>query len=175
MCTKTLYNYIDKRLLKVRNIDLLLKVQRKVSTTKSKQNNRIFGTSIEERPDEINNRTSFGYWGIDTIVGKKESSSVLLSIDERLTRKRHIVKIPSRSSEAVRIGLQKFTTLIHTPLMKEALMKKITHLFSVSSLRANLLMILLINRSLLLNIGSIICLVKCSIITLLILFFKCSI
>ena len=107
ICTKTLYNYIDKRLLKVRNIDLLLKVKRKVNKTQSKQNNRIFGTSIEERPDEINNRTSFGHWEIDTIVGKKESSSVLLSIDERLTRKRHLVKIPSRSSEAVRIGLQK--------------------------------------------------------------------
>ena len=40
-------------------------------------------------------------------MGKKESSSVLLSLDERLTRKRHLVKIPSRSSDAVRLGLEK--------------------------------------------------------------------
>ena len=71
--TKTLYNYIDKRLLKVRNIDLPLKVRRKSRTDKCKQNKRLFGMSIEERSDEVNNRTAFGHWEIDTIVGKKES------------------------------------------------------------------------------------------------------
>ena len=105
--TKTLYNYIDKRLLKVRNIDLPLRVRRKSRTDKCKQNKRLFGMSIEEISDEVNNRTAFGHWEIDTIVGKKESSSVLLSLDERLTRKRHLVKIPSRSSDAVRLGLEK--------------------------------------------------------------------
>ena len=109
--TKTLYNYIDKRILKVRNIDLPLKVKRKTHTDKCKQNKRLFGTSIEERADEINNRTVFGHWEIDTVVGKKESSSVLLSLDERLTRKRHLVKIPSRSSDAVRLGLEKIAKL----------------------------------------------------------------
>ena len=107
VCTKTLYNYIDQRLLRVRNLDLPLKVKRKNSKSKSNQNKRIFGTSIEERPEEINNRTTFGHWEIDTIVGKRETSPVLLSVDERLTRKRHLVKIPSRSSEAVRLGLEK--------------------------------------------------------------------
>ena len=105
--TKTLYNYIDKRMLKVRNIDLPLKVRRKSRTDKCKQNKRLFGMSIEEISDEVNNRTAFGHWEIDTIVGKKGSSSVLLSLDERLTRKRHLVKIPSRSSDAVRLGLEK--------------------------------------------------------------------
>ena len=107
VCTKTLYNYIDQQLLRVRNIDLPLRVKRKNSICRSNQNKRIFGTSIEERPVEINNRTTFGHWEIDTIVGKKETSPVLLSIDERLTRKRHLVKIPSRSSEAVLLGLEK--------------------------------------------------------------------
>ena len=94
-------------MLKVRNIDLPLKVKRKIQTSRNNQNKRIFETSIEERHEEINNRTEFGHWEIDTIVGKKESSPVLLTLDERLTRKRHIVKIHSRSSEAVRIGLEK--------------------------------------------------------------------
>ena len=109
--TKTLYNYIDKRILKVRNIDLPLKAKRKSHADKRKQNKRLFGTSIEERSDEVNNRTVFGHWEIDTVVGKKESSSVLLSLDERLTRKRHLVKIPSRSSDAVRLGLEKVAKL----------------------------------------------------------------
>ena len=109
--TKTLYSYIDKRMLKVRNIDLPLKVKRKSRTDKYSQNKRLLGMSIEERSDEVNSRTSFGHWEIDTIVGKKESSPVLLALDERLTRKRHLVKIPSRSSEAVRLGLEKIAEL----------------------------------------------------------------
>ena len=49
--TKTLCQYIDKRILKVRNIDLSLKVKRKGHTEKRKQNKRLFGMSIEERVD----------------------------------------------------------------------------------------------------------------------------
>ena len=122
--TKTLYNYIDKRILKVRNIDLPLRVKRKSCTDKCKQNKRLFGMSIEERADEVNNRTVFGHWEIDTIMGKKESSSVLLSLDERLTRKRHLVKIPSRSSEAVRLGLEKIAELYGESF--EAVFKSVT-------------------------------------------------
>ena len=122
--TKTLYNYIDKRILKVRNIDLPLKVKRKSHTDKCKQNKRLFGMSIEERGDEVNNRTVFGHWEIDTVVGKKESSSVLLSLDERLTRKRHLVKIPSRSSDAVRIGIEKIAKLYGESF--EAVFKSVT-------------------------------------------------
>ena len=36
---------------------------------------------------------------------------MLLSLDEMLTRKRHLVKIPSRSSDAVRVGLEKIAEL----------------------------------------------------------------
>ena len=36
---------------------------------------------------------------------------MLLSLDERLTRKRHLVKITSRSSDAVRVGLEKIAEL----------------------------------------------------------------
>lgn len=114
---------------------------------------------MEERPDEINNRTSFGHWEIDT-------SLVLLSIDERLTRKRHLLKIPLQSRESVRLRLekiagyysgnfenvfksvtsdndsefidlastcpnqQKYTTLILIPLIKEDPMKGKTAVFS---------------------------------------------
>ena len=52
--TKTSYNYIDKKLLKVRNIDLQLKVKRKIQTNRNNQNKRSLETSIEERHEEIN-------------------------------------------------------------------------------------------------------------------------
>ena len=40
------------------------------------------------------------------MVGRKESQSVLLTLDERITRFRHIIKIPSRSTQAVEQGLK---------------------------------------------------------------------
>lgn len=106
VCAKTLYNDIDQRLLKVRNIDLLLKVKRKSNVHHGRQNKQLYGTSIEERPEAVNNREEFGHWEIDTVVGKRESAPVLLTIDERTTRYRHVIKIPSRSAEAVKEGIQ---------------------------------------------------------------------
>lgn len=107
VCTKTLYNYIDKGLLKVRNIDLPLRVKRKTKRDKDRKNRRLFGLSIEQRPTEVEDRIEFGHWEIDTVVGTKDSSSVLLTLDERKTRRRHIVKIDSRSCESIEKGLKK--------------------------------------------------------------------
>lgn len=107
VCTKTLYNYIDMGLLKVKNIDLPLRVKRKVKQDVVRKNRRTLGLSIEKRPAEVETREEFGHWEIDTVVGKKESSPVLLTLDERKTRKRHIVKIASRSSKSVEQGLKK--------------------------------------------------------------------
>ena len=63
--------YRQTYFLKIRNIDLPLKVKRKSHTEKRKQNKRLFGMSIEERGDEVNKRTAFGHCEIDTVVGKK--------------------------------------------------------------------------------------------------------
>lgn len=106
VCTKTLYNYIDLTLLKVRNIDLLLKVRLKTKSHRVRKNRRIYGESIENRPIEIADRLTFGHWEIDTIVGTKDTSEVLLTLDERKTRKRIVRKIKSRSSEAVNKALK---------------------------------------------------------------------
>ncbi len=101
VCTKTLYNYIDQSLLRVKNIDLPLKVKLNVKKRKNNKINHILGKSIDERPKEIDNRLEFGHWEIDTIVGTKEKTAVLLTLDERMTRMRIIEKIESKTAEAV--------------------------------------------------------------------------
>lgn len=101
VCAKTLYNYIDQGLLKVRNIDLPLRVRIKNKRQIVKKNRRLYGLSIEERPEYINERKEFGHWEIDTIVGAKGSGPVLLTLDERLTRKRILLKIEAKTDEAV--------------------------------------------------------------------------
>ena len=56
VCTKTLYNYVDLGLLKIKNIDLPEKLSRKTKSKKSRENKRKLGNSIEQRPDSVNTR-----------------------------------------------------------------------------------------------------------------------
>ena len=106
VCTKTLYNYIDQGMMNVRNIDLLLRVRRNNRKVKEAVNKRIYGLSIEQRPAAVDDREEFGHWEIDTIVGTQATSEVLLCLDERKTRMRFLVKIPSRTAAAVREGIR---------------------------------------------------------------------
>lgn len=107
VCTKTLYNYIDAGLMRVKNIDLPLRVKIAGKSRKCRKNRRVMGESIEKRPEKVNERNEFGHWEIDTVVGTRNRSAVLLTIDERVTRQLITVKIPSRSSEAVSEAVKK--------------------------------------------------------------------
>lgn len=102
VCTKTLYNYVDLGILSVSNIDLPIKLRRSTKTARIKRHKKVLGTSIEERPESINNRSNFGHWEIDTVVGKKgKSETALLTLTERMTRKEIIRKIPNKTAESV--------------------------------------------------------------------------
>ena len=59
VCTKTLYNYIQLSLIKVKNIDLPLRVKIKSKSRKSRKNRRIYGESTENRLKNINDRKEF--------------------------------------------------------------------------------------------------------------------
>lgn len=80
--TKTLYNWIDQGLCKVKNLDLLVKVRRRKRSCKPRKNKRIFGKSIEERPADVEKREKFGHWEGDGIVGAHQKGH-LISLVER--------------------------------------------------------------------------------------------
>ena len=102
VCTRTFYNYIDMGLMRIRNIDLPLKVRRSEKGTRIKANKRILGDSIEIRPAHIDERQEFGHWEIDTVIGSKaKDDESLLTIVERVTRNTLIRKIPGKTAEAV--------------------------------------------------------------------------
>lgn len=104
ICTKTIYNYLDKEIfLGISNKDLWIKKdrkKRKYRKIRPATNNKK-GTSISERPIEIEKREQVGHWEIDTVVGKREASSVLLVLTERSTRQELIFKIKSKTQEQV--------------------------------------------------------------------------
>jgi len=54
---KTLYNYIDLKIIDLTNFDLLRKLSFKVRKQKPNANVMILGNSIETRPEHINNRS----------------------------------------------------------------------------------------------------------------------
>lgn len=101
VCTKTLYNYIDQRLLKIRNMDLLLKIHRKPRKNVNRANKRIYGESISQRPKAIEERNEFGHWEIDTVIGKRSGDQVLLTLTERKSREHLIIPLASKCSQAV--------------------------------------------------------------------------
>jgi transposase, IS30 family len=107
VCTKTLYNYINLGLLRITNLDLPLKVKRSTKKKRIKKHKKILGRSISERPSEINDRSEFGHWEIDSVIGKKtKGQPTLLTITERKTRKELIRKLPDQSSESVMNALK---------------------------------------------------------------------
>ena len=106
VCVKTLYNYVDSALLKVRNIDLPLKVRLRLKRLKNRKNLKKLGSSIDERDIAVEYRKEFGHWEIDTVIGRKtKGDSVVLTLVERLTRKYIALQISGKNSTAVAAGI----------------------------------------------------------------------
>lgn len=104
ICTKTLYSYIDKGLfLNISNADLPIKrdgKKRDYRRIKIAHKN-LKGTSIEERPEEVELREEYGHWEMDCVVGKANRGSVLLVLSERKTRQELIFKMAGKTQECV--------------------------------------------------------------------------
>ena len=87
VCTKTLYNYVDLGLINIKNINLPEKLRRSPKKQRIRENKRILGRSIEERPAEIDDRSEFGHWEADLVIGSKSGKDdALLTLIERKTR-----------------------------------------------------------------------------------------
>lgn len=89
ICTKTVYNYIDKNVfMNITNKDLLVKKdgkKRKHRITRVVALKNLTGRSIEDRPQSIENRKEPGHWEMDCVVGK--GKACLLVMTERTSEK----------------------------------------------------------------------------------------
>lgn len=112
ICTKTLYNYIDRGdvFLNLTNKDLPVKREGKKRDYKKIKipHKNLKGTSIEERPAEVESRKEYGHWEMDCVVGKREGSgAVLLVLSERSRREEIIIKMPGKTQESVVASLDR--------------------------------------------------------------------
>jgi len=105
ICTKTLYNYIDKDVFStLTNKDLPVKRNKKKGTYKKVRiaHKNLKGTSIEARPEEIDSRAEYGHWEMDCVVGKRGGSgAVLLVLTERKTKQEIILKMADKTQASV--------------------------------------------------------------------------
>lgn len=84
----TFYRYIeDGVFLTITNKDLPVKRNKdKQKYDRVKPSRAPRGKSIEKRPAEIAERSSFGHWEMDCVVGKKGTKKTFLVLTERYTR-----------------------------------------------------------------------------------------
>ena len=127
ICTKTLYNMIDRGdFHRLTNKNLPVKrnksqrVYKKIGTVAK---NNVKGRSIEQRPQWINERKEVGHWEIDLLVGK--GTTCLQVLTERVTRKELIIRIPNKKQQTIvqtldRLEMQykeHFNTIFHSITM----------------------------------------------------------
>ena len=106
LSTSTLYNELWAGNLPLTPFDLPEALSRKRKSTHPRQNKRIFGRSITERPEEASLRTVCGHWEIDTVVGHRSGrESGVLTLVEKKTDYYIAIKIPGKDSESVMTAL----------------------------------------------------------------------
>lgn len=100
ICLTTLYSYIHKGTV---FLNLCDKHLRHPGKHKQHDNNSPVALKnkhcrlIEERPDYINNRSTFGHWELDTVYGSQGSKDCLFVLTERLSLHELLFKQPHKS------------------------------------------------------------------------------
>ena len=109
ICTKTLYNYIDKGIFSgISNKDLWQKRNKK--RRKYRPVGRVSRTnrmcrSIEKRPLAVEKRLDYGHWEGDTLKGPQGAKTSLITLTERKSREEIIIKVAQASQEAIKTAI----------------------------------------------------------------------
>lgn len=106
ICTKTLYNYIEKGIFfGISNKDLWEKKKHKKRKYRPvgriSYTNRL-GRSIEDRPQKIDTRQEYGHWEADTVKGAQQTKTGLFTLTERKSREEILIKVKRATQEAIR-------------------------------------------------------------------------
>lgn len=110
ICTKTLYNYINRGFFAGISREQLWekgrRSRRRGGKARISLKNRL-GRSIEERSEAINQREEYGHWEGDTVKGRHGTLSVLLTLTERRSREEYILKLEQGTQEAVKAAFDR--------------------------------------------------------------------
>ena len=121
ICKSTLYSYIRKGVfltLEMRDLPRHGKNKRGYTRTHKKGARASAGTSIEERPEEVNTRATIGHWEMDSVLGKKRTKPALLVLSERYSRKEIIIKVKDHTAASVVRALDRLERKMGSPAFR---------------------------------------------------------
>ena len=104
VCTRTLYNYVERGIIRIKNIDLPQKLRRRPRKDAPHVHpyKRKLGRSIEERPACVDSRERFGDWELDLVIGSNsDKDHVLMTLLERKTRYYRVIRLMDKTSQSV--------------------------------------------------------------------------
>lgn len=112
VCTHTLYNELWARNLPLSVTEVPEALKRKQAKgTQPRENKKVYGTSIDGRPEIAALRIEEGHWEGDTMVGKRDGKeAVVLSLLEKKTENYLAIRIRSKTSEAVTAAMKGLKT-----------------------------------------------------------------
>ncbi|GMO67328.1 MAG: IS30-like element ISTde2 family transposase [Treponemataceae bacterium] len=132
LCEKTIYRYIAAGYIpEVTQENLLYHGKRQKRSGRNAPKHSRSGClarSIDNRPEDVNNRTEAGHWEMDTVKGSKAAGLLghhecLLTLTERKSRMEIIRKLPDGKEASVvaaidelerSFGAQRFTEIFHS-------------------------------------------------------------
>ena len=107
LSTKTLYNELWAGNLPLSPFDLPEALSRKRKRKPNRQNRRVYGRSIDERPEEASLRAVCGHWEIDTVIGHRSGrEAVVLTLVEKKSDYYIAIKIPGKNADAVMTAME---------------------------------------------------------------------
>lgn len=124
ICTSTFYNYAKQGKIDGFSRNELPMIRKDKNEHKEGKTDPK-GTSIEERPFKPEDRTEFGHWEGDTIIGsnKIEHSGAVLTLVERKTRFQITIKMYDRKANTVYNAIKKIKKKY--PELKELRLKDV--------------------------------------------------
>lgn len=82
-----------------------MKTRRNTKTKRIRENRHILGVSISDRPPEIEDRTEFGHWEIDTVERQKSDDNALLTLVERRTRNYYAILLDDQDHDSANYAM----------------------------------------------------------------------
>lgn len=125
VCENTIYKYIDRGFFcNISNKNLPIKGNRKQTHHHVRSNRPSYhnkkGKMIEQRPQEVTDRKTYGHWEMDTVYsGKKKGKNCLLVLTERKTTDEYTVRMADRTAESTVRALDQLERSLGTDLFRE--------------------------------------------------------
>lgn len=108
VCLKTYYTYVKLGITKVNLMDLPENVSRKTAVKRTRSSVSTKGTSIHERSFSLTDRSDFGHWEGDCVIGTSSGQhKVLFTMVERKTGYAITQIVPGKQMKYIRYAINK--------------------------------------------------------------------